>query len=150
MEWRGGIRTTNPDKKEEVKMKTIVKGIMMALIIFCSASVALAYYTVNWPTTVNGDEQGATHQGVIVPNVAPGVHMIVDIDLETGDLYIYKIHGSDGSPGNVQFPDGRVSPAFMYGKMVGRDSVTGAHIYDVYVSGSGVAGTFAFCCTVSL
>ena len=130
-------------------MKTTMKGLMMALIIFCSASVALAY-TVNWPTVVRG-EQGATHVGIIIGDyAASGQHVVVDIDQVTGDMYIYSIYGSDASPGTVQYTDGKVWPAFLYGKIVGSDSVTGYNIYDVYVSGSGIGGTFAYWNTFSL
>ena len=131
-----------------MKIRTTLKGIMIALVIFCSASVVLAVqpYQVNWPT-----DQGATHSGIIIPDAATtGQHLIGDIDLTTGDLYVYQIYGSDGSPGNVRYTDGSVAPAFMYGKKVGSDPVTAYTIYDVYVSGSGVGGTFAYCCTISM
>ncbi len=149
MRRRRGIRTTNLNKKEAVKMKTTVKGIMMALIIFfCSASVALAY-NVNWPTGVPGG-QGATHFGQIYPNfITLGQHLVLDVDREIGDLYLYCIF-EDGSPGTVFFTSGAVWPAFLYGKRVGSDPVTRIAIFDFYVSGSGIVGTFAFWDTFSL
>ncbi|MBE9570458.1 MAG: hypothetical protein IMF11_07520 [Proteobacteria bacterium] len=128
-------------------MKTTVKGIMMALIIFfCSASVVSAY-NVNWPT-LGG--QGATHFGQIYPDfITTGQHLVLDIDRDTGDLYLYCIF-ADGSPGTVQFVDGSLWPAFLYGLFLDRDPVTQIAIFDFFISGTGIPGTFAFWATFSL
>jgi hypothetical protein len=133
------------EKKGGRIMKNFVRSIVMSLMIFGCASVASAWYQVTWPTTV-----GATHVGQIYENFAAfGQHVVVDIDLQTGDLYLYGIF-QDGSRGTVQYTDGTLWPAFLYGLRVGTDAVSGVAIFDVYCSGSGLPGTFGFFGTFAL
>lgn len=126
-------------------MKNLVRSIVMSLMIFGCASVASAWYQVTWPTAV-----GATHVGQIYENFAAlNQHVICDVDLNTGDLYLYGIM-SDGSRGTIIYTDGSIWPAFLYGFRRGTDPVSGVAIFDVYCSGSGLPGTFTFFGTFAL
>ncbi len=88
-----------------------------------------------WP-----DPGGAV--GYVITNVDGFGALLIFTYNPVGDIFAYTVDSS--GPKTVNFGGGSMLPAYFYGQYKGNDSLTGKPIYDFYVSGSGVMGSFAY------
>ncbi len=107
---------------------------LMAVMAMATAAVA-ATYECYWP-----DPGGAV--GYEITNVDGAGALLVFTYNPVGDIFAYTVNSS--GPITINFGGGSMLPAYFYGQYKGTDSLTGKPIYDFYVSGSGVMGSFAF------
>ncbi len=107
---------------------------VVGAMAFASTSIAQTFMCY-WP-----DPGGAV--GYEITNVDNFGAMLIFTYDPVGDIFAYTVDSA--GPKTVTYADGSMLPAYFYGQYVGNDSLTGKPIYDFYVSGSGVAGSFAY------
>ena len=118
------------------KVKTLLVAIcLVASVALVSSAVSAATFQCFWP-----DPGGAV--GYVITNVDGFGALLVFTYNPVGDIFAYTVDSS--GPKTVNFGGGGMLPAYFYGQYKGDDSLTGKPIYDFYVSGSGVMGSFSY------
>ncbi len=118
------------------KVKTLLAVIcLVAGVALVSSAVSAATYQCYWP-----DPGGAV--GYEITNVDGAGALLVFTYNPVGDIFAYTVN--QNGPITINFAGGGMLPAYFYGQYIGNDSLTGKPIYDFYVSGSGVMGSFAY------